>query len=126
MSNKTAIRRVTRRDADTAVASLQDFKYNNSATGQWGTKPTYGGYLSPAEWGDLKDHVADAETVFVVRSYETPIGAYVPGKGWWICTTKFSPTTTTHQGFLVSGIKSAGHTPSAVSGDDNRWSHVFN
>lgn len=120
------IRRVTRRDADTAVAALQDFKYNSSATGCWETSRPYGGYLSPAEFGDMKDYVAGHDKFFVVRSYDTPIAVFVPGKGWWLCTTKFSPTTTTHQGFVIRGIREHDGIPDVVSGDDNRWSHIFN
>lgn len=126
MTAPTKTRRVTRRDAHEAVAGLQAFAYNRSATGQWWTSTPYGGYLSPSEYGDMKDHIDGAEKFYVVRSYETPIAVYVPGKGWWICTTKFSPTTTTHQSFVVQGIRENDGIPYAVSGDEERWAHVWN
>lgn len=122
---KPKTRRVTRRDAHEAVAGLQDFTYNRSAMGHWWTATPYGGYLSPAEYGDMKDHIDGADKFFVVRSYETPIAVYVPGKGWWFCATKFSSTTTTHQSFVVRGIRESDRSPVAVSGDD-RWGHVWN
>ena len=100
------ITRCTRRDMHLAVAGLEEFIYNKSATGTW----TIGGHVRTGQLShdmrrSLETFIADRnQGVYVVYSYETPIAVYLPNKGWWINSNKYSPTTSNHQSMTNRGI----------------------
>ena len=109
-------RRVTRRDMADAVADRVPFRYNASASAVWADALTVsravGGWAcrldaeSRRELEGALDAVGPAAPVYVVRSYETVIAAYVAG-AWWTWSARYSPTTTTHQTAVRQGIAAA-------------------
>lgn len=115
----TKTRRVTRRDAHEAVAGLEPFTYNRSSTGQWTTlQGMPSGVLTREISKGLEEFAGAKDTiVYAVYSYDTPIAVYAPHKGWWVWNEKYSPTTTTHQGFVRSGIRDRGEIPALTVGE---------
>lgn len=104
-------RRVTRSDAEHAVADLANFDYNRSGSARWRTSPPETGILRPESLDSFRAHVDGAPLLYVVFSYETPIAVYAEGRGWWLENSKYSATTTTHQGFTLRGIRQRGSEP---------------
>ena len=101
MTTTDKFRRVTRRDAHEAVAAKQNFKYNESAHGEWTS-----GTIWTSQWNsddekkEIAAHVAPALESYVVYSYDTPIAIWNRHNGWWTTTRYFTRTTSTHQGFV--------------------------
>ena len=101
----STIQRVTRKDAHEAVAAKQNFKYNESAHGEWTS-----GSIKTSQWNtdeekkEIAAHIAPASESFVVYSYETPIAVWTENNGWWTTDRYFTRTTSTHQGFVRRGM----------------------
>ena len=98
------IRKVTRANADQAVAEKVPFKYNRSANGAWVNGRLGGlGSLNYDEEVELNAHMRGIIESYVVFSYETPIAIWNRQNGWWTTDRYFSRTTSTHQGFVRRG-----------------------
>lgn len=100
------ITRCTRRDMHLAVAGLEEFTYNRSASGTWTVGHcVWRGQLNPELRKSLEGFIGHRDQeVYVVYSYETPIAVYLPNKGWWINSDKYSATTSNHQSMTNRGI----------------------
>ena len=113
----TAARRVTRATMADAVADRAPFTYNRSAAGEWvgATRATLaasglGSVLDRAEAAELAAHVEGAAAgVYLIRSYNTPLAAYVPGVGWWTWNRPYTSTTNRHRALVREGIARAGN-----------------
>ena len=100
--------KITNRDAITWIATRQDFQTGNRTL--WGAwLPNY--YLPiysrlPGEDADALRATfenAGPRGVYVVFSYATPIG-WFDGETWYVSPTKYSVTTSRHQGILRQGV----------------------
>lgn len=120
-------RKVTRKTAAAAVAELENFDYNSSGSARWRTYVSDTGILRPASLDSFRVHIDDAPLIYVIYSYSTPIAAYVEGRGWWLENTKYSATTTTHQGLVVNGIRSRNrkHEPVTLVNPDAWPANLF-
>ena len=105
MTTTTKFRRVTRRDAHEAVAAKQNFKYNESAHGEWTSDIIWTSQWNTAEEKDqIAEHIASASESYVVYSYQTPIAVWNENNGWWTTDRYFTRTTSTHQTFVRRGM----------------------
>ena len=112
----TAARRVTRATMADAVTDLAPFTYNRSASAEWtgATRATLaasglGSVLDRAEAAALAAHVDGAARVYLIRSYGTPLAAYVPGVGWWTWDRPYTSTTNRHRALVRDGIARVGN-----------------
>jgi hypothetical protein len=94
------MRRVRNRDAAYSIAAFETFKNSTgSFSGGWEFKGT--GIL-PTEY---QSQAYAARYGYFVYSYDTPIAWYVNGEGWTEPDTKYSVTTTKHQGITRQGMR---------------------
>lgn len=93
-----------------AIAARQDFKNAKSLTGELRKSPL--GIGSGQMPWEAKEEFQEAmkradylrRDVYVVKSYDTPIGYHVAGEGWTIPDAKYSSTTSNHQGLLRQAV----------------------
>jgi len=103
------MRQIPIRDADQYIARRMSFNTYGALSGRnvdRNDMPIYTGQL-PARFVD--QFRADQDEIdYVVFSYVTPIAWHVNGKGWVVPDTKYSVTTSKHQGKARSGIHQSG------------------
>lgn len=75
-----------------AVRAREEFKCNNSLSGEW-THNVKFGWIE--ESVSLANHLNGATKNFVVYSYDTPIAVY-NHKGWWKNGEKHTRSTSRH------------------------------
>lgn len=83
-----------------AVRAKEEFKCNNSLSGEW-THHVGFGWIN--ESVSLANHLNGATKNFAVYSYDTPIAVY-NHKGWWINEDKYTVTTSRHMSAIRAGI----------------------
>ena len=102
--------KITIRNADVEISRRMTFDCYGSLRGE-ARKP--GGWWM-FHTGQLPYVFVDAlradidEVDYVVFSYATPIAWHVNGKGWVYPDTKYSVTTSKHQGKVRMGMHSSG------------------
>lgn len=97
------LNRVSNRDAQSAIARREAFtSHTGSLRGDAGVAgtitPVYRGYL-PSDWSRTLTDQADSVD-YIVWSYGTPIAWHLAGRGWVIPETRYSVTTSKHQGIV--------------------------
>ena len=81
------------------VRNHDEFKCNNSLSGEWADKVKFG-WIDGGDAGvSLANHLLGACKNYVVYSYDTPIAVY-NHKGWWKSPDKYTVTTSRHQGAI--------------------------
>lgn len=58
-------------------------------------------------YSDTHDSERNELEFYAVVSYDTPIAWYLQGKGWTIPDTRYSPTTSAHQGIARQAAHAA-------------------
>lgn len=91
-----------------AIMAREDFQNAKSLSGKTTDRPLgiMAGQLrdSRAFYAAMDAAQGEARKVYVVKSYDTPIGWHVEGVGWTVPDEKFSVTTTNHQGLLRQAV----------------------
>jgi hypothetical protein len=94
---------INQKQAVEAISSLEDFKAG-ALSGVWVRLSIYTGRLSVThpEIVALDKAITEGKSVYVVRSYQTPIAYYT--EGWHLVTEKFSSTTSRHQSIIRKAV----------------------
>ena len=99
-----AIRSAATRSAiRNGITNRVPFKAPATLSGAWEDGPLYLGRMSSEEQSRIREETKDAPSVYVVRSYSTPVAWFTDTNGWSVTTDKHSVTTGGH----VSAIRQA-------------------
>jgi hypothetical protein len=75
------------------------------------------GQLVPGIRDRFADDIRSGRVTFVVRSYATPIAWHVDGEGWIVPSTRYSRTTSAHQGQARRGAQASGEPVRVIGAD---------
>lgn len=82
---------------------------HNSLAARFVQSRPYGGWgMLPQAEVEILERSLERGQVFVVWSYDTPIGWWANGAGWHMPDVKYSVTTTNHQNVLATAIANRG------------------
>jgi hypothetical protein len=85
----------------TLIETRQEFTTHGALWAAWDSHPETG--RLPAEYRQqLRQH--HGQPVYVVYSYATPIAWWCEGTGWVVPDTRYSATTSKHQGTVRRSI----------------------
>lgn len=105
-STRNRYTKVSNREVPGMVANRDRFDTNNETVrGDWEWYPSYG--KLPQEWRvQLASELSGLdEAMYVVYSYSTPIAWWNPSTTQWtVPDTKYSVTTSRHQGLVQRGV----------------------
>lgn len=96
--NPNKVERCALRHVATLARMRQDFNCNNTLKGETLPHRLFAGRL-PAEWSGCFWSAMDANDIYVVYSYGTPIAWYANGI-WTMPDVRYSVTTSRHQSAL--------------------------
>ena len=86
----------TRSAIRNGITSRVPFKAPATLSGAWEDGPLYLGRMSSKEQTRILEETKGAPSVYVVRSYSTPVAWFTDANGWSVTTDKHSVTTGGH------------------------------